>query len=50
MKKLVKEAYANSLSKVKDAKQLMQGLTIVKSVSEKKRTAKSKPVSKPKKK
>lgn len=36
--KLVKEAYANSLAKVKDKKQIMEGLTIVKSVSEKKRT------------
>jgi len=34
--KLVKEAYANSLAKVKDKKQLMQGATIVKSVSAKK--------------
>jgi hypothetical protein len=41
IKKLVSEAYANSLSKVKDPKQLMQGQTIVKSVSEKKRSAKS---------
>jgi hypothetical protein len=39
MKKLVKEAYANSLSKVKDKKQLMSGRTIVKSVSGKKREA-----------
>jgi hypothetical protein len=35
--KLVKEAYANSLSKVKDPKQLIHGNTIVKSISEKKR-------------
>jgi hypothetical protein len=41
MKKLLKEAYANSLAKVKDPKQLMQGKTIVKSVSEKKREKKS---------
>src|SRR5262249_24910823 len=34
--KLVKEAYANSLAKVKDKKQLMQGATIVKSISAKK--------------
>lgn len=38
IKKLVKEAYLNSLSKVKDDKQIKKGLTIVKSVSEKKRT------------
>ena len=36
--KLVKDAYANSLTKVKDTKQLKSGLTIVKSISEKKRT------------
>jgi hypothetical protein len=38
IKKLVKEAYANSLAKIKDQKQLKTGLTIVKSVSEKKRS------------
>src|SRR4030095_5043349 len=37
--KLVREAYANSLKKVKDKKQLRQGLTIVKSISTKKRKA-----------
>jgi hypothetical protein len=37
--KLVKEAYANSLGKVKDKKQVRQGLTIVKSISKKKRKA-----------
>src|SRR6476620_10367826 len=37
IKKLVKEAYANSLAKVKDKKQIMNGQTIVKSVSAKKR-------------
>lgn len=37
IKKLIKEAYGNSLAKVKDPKQLMQGQTIVKSVSAKKR-------------
>ena len=37
MKQLLKEAYANSLAKVKDTKQLKQGLTITKSVSDKKR-------------
>jgi hypothetical protein len=33
IKKLIKDAYANSLSKVKDKKQLMQGATITKSIS-----------------
>lgn len=37
IKKLVKEAYANSLAKVNDKKQLLQGLTIVKSIIKKKR-------------
>jgi hypothetical protein len=37
IKKLLKEAYANSLAKVKDPKQIMHGATITKSVSEKKR-------------
>jgi hypothetical protein len=37
IKKLVKEAYANSLKKVKDKKQLMQGATITKSISPVKR-------------
>ena len=37
IQKLVKEAYANSLRKVKDPKQLTQGATITKSVSAKKR-------------
>jgi len=41
IKKLVLEAYANSLSKVKDPKQIIQGETIVKSVSDKKRTIKT---------
>jgi hypothetical protein len=41
IKKLMKEAYANSLAKVKDPKQIMQGQTIVKSISEKKREKKS---------
>ncbi|HPG09954.1 MAG TPA: hypothetical protein PLU37_00380 [Chitinophagaceae bacterium] len=39
IKQLVGEAYANSLAKVKDPKQLVQGLTIVKSVSANKRPA-----------
>lgn len=38
IKKLVKQAYANSMSKVKDKKQLMQGATITKSISTKKRS------------
>lgn len=36
-KKLVKEAYANSITKVKDTKQIIHGMTITKSVSDKKR-------------
>lgn len=36
--RLLKEAYANSRKKVKDPKQLKNGTTILKSVSEKKRT------------
>ena len=43
IKRLVKEAYANSLAKVKDKKQIMGGQTIVKSVSAKKRETKIKP-------
>ena len=42
IRKLVKEAYANSLAKVKHKKQIMNGQTIVKSISEKKRQSKSK--------
>ena len=37
IKRLMKEAYANSLAKVKDKKQLIQGRTITKSISAKKR-------------
>ena len=37
--KLVKEAYGNSLAKVKDKKQIMHGATITKSISTKKREA-----------
>ena len=37
IKKLLKEAYANSLAKVKDKSQLRKGLTIMKSVSDAKR-------------
>jgi len=40
MKQLLKDAYANSLAKVKDKKQLMEGKTIVKSVSTAKRLPK----------
>lgn len=39
IKKLVKQAYSNSIAKVKDKKQLMQGKTITKSISDKKRSA-----------
>ncbi|HMF70437.1 MAG TPA: hypothetical protein VK616_03125 [Flavitalea sp.] len=41
IKKLVKQAYVNSLAKVKDKKQIIQGQTIVKSISTKKRPDKS---------
>lgn len=41
IKKLVNEAYRNSLLKVKDHKEIVHGRTIVKSVSEKKRPEKS---------
>jgi hypothetical protein len=40
IKKLTAEAYTNSLSKVKDKGQIKSGLTITKSISEKKRTLK----------
>ncbi len=50
IKKLVNEAYANSLSKVKDQKLLISGHTIVKSISAKKREAGTKKATKPKKK
>jgi hypothetical protein len=46
IQKLLKEAYANSLAKVKDKKQLIQGATITKSVSPVKRELKSSPVNK----
>jgi len=39
IKKLLKEAYANSLAKVKDKKQIMEGATITKSISPVKRKA-----------
>jgi len=44
IKKLVIETYANSLAKVKDQKQIINGQTIVKSVSDKKRPDKAKRV------
>ena len=40
--KLISEAYANSLRKVKDKKQIMNGQTILKSISSKKREKKIK--------
>lgn len=40
IKKLLKEAYAQSLDKVKDSDQLVQGQTITKSISNTKRTSK----------
>lgn len=40
MTQLVKEAYANSMKSVKDPKQIQEGLTVIKSVSAKKRTRK----------
>ena len=50
IKQLINEAYTNSLAKVKDKKQLISGQTIVKSVSDKKRTGKGEKVIKTKKK
>lgn len=41
IKILVKEAYANSLTKIKDKKQMLHGQTIVKSISTKKRENKT---------
>jgi hypothetical protein len=49
IKKLVNQAYANSLSKVKDQREIVHGKTIVKSVSEKKRPEKGAPQKKKKK-
>ena len=46
IKKLVNEAYANALSKVKDPKQIIHGQTIVKSISDKKRADKTKKITK----
>jgi hypothetical protein len=48
IKKLIKEANSNSLSKVKDKKQIIFGQTIVKSISEKKRPEKRPTISKSK--
>ena len=42
IKKLLKEAYTNSLSKIKDPKQILNGQTIIKSISENKRENKNK--------
>ncbi len=42
IKKLLKEAFVNSMLKVKDPKQIMEGMTIVKSISAVKRTKKEK--------
>ena len=42
IKELLKEAYTNSLAKVKDTKQILNGQTITKSFSEKKREKKTK--------
>lgn len=50
IKKLVNEAYANCLSKVKDPKQITHGQTIVKSISDRKRPDKANKAEKPKKK
>ena len=42
IKKLIAEAYNNSLKKVKDKKQIVSGFTITKSISDKKRPDKKK--------
>ena len=47
--KLVKDAYANSIAKVKDKKQIVQGRTITKSISAVKRALKPKKAKKAKK-
>lgn len=46
IKKLMSEAFVNSLAKVKDKKQFMEGATITKSVSAKKRELKKAPAKK----
>src|SRR6478609_8156350 len=43
IEKLIADAYGNSLKKVKDEKQILNGLTITKSISDKKRPGKKKP-------
>jgi hypothetical protein len=43
IKKLLKEAYGNSLAKVKVPTQIKYGLTMTKSISARKRLAKAKP-------
>ena len=48
IKKLLKDAYANSMAKVKDKKQIMHGNTITKSISAKKREIKKKSIKKKK--
>lgn len=48
IKKLLKEAYLNSMAKVKDKTQIIQGNTITKSISAKKRELKKKPIKKKK--
>lgn len=48
IKSLMKEAFAHSMAKVKDKKELVEGNTIVKSVSVKKRTLKKSPAVKKK--
>jgi hypothetical protein len=50
VKKLVRDAYSNSLGKVKDQSQIISGQTIVKSISVKKRPDKPKKVIKTKRK
>jgi hypothetical protein len=50
IRKLVNEAYVNSLAKVKDPKQIIHGQTIIKSISEKKRPERVTKTIKPKKK
>jgi hypothetical protein len=49
MKKLLKEAFVNSMLKVKDPNQVMEGKTILKSVSTAKRTKKTTSTKEPKK-
>ncbi len=48
IEKLVREAGANSLAKVKDQKQIIHGQTIIKSVSDKKRPVKEKKITRTK--